>query len=436
MKRNWSSVSNAAQHFDVVLIGSGVIGCSLGLELTRRGFKTCNIDSNRTVGYGTTSYSSGIIRTYYSGFDAVKVAAEGLHYWKNWGDHVKHNQDLVTFRQTGGLLIENPATQAFIDKVLPSYDALNIPYERLHKNELNRRFPWLNLSMYGHPKPVDDETFGEVSGEAETAIYIPETGYISDPQLAVNNLQIAMEKEGGSFRLGSPVTEICRDSGRVSGVKLASGETIHSPIVVNCAGAQSDLITSLAFPDDSENDMRFRTKPLRVEVAYVPSPPGVNFDKDGVMVADFECGVYLRPEVGNKILIGGTEPECDTLHYLDDPDGIDENLTPEVYDANLIRASLRINDLPFPNTASGVVSMYDTSPDWVPIYDGSSLPGYYMAIGTSGNQFKNASVVGHLMASLIEHSETKIKMVHSGFEVDMSKYSRLRKLGKTANVLA
>eukprot|EP00493_Phyllostaurus_siculus_P024817 UN25159 len=61
---------------------------------------------------------------------------------------------------------------------------------------------------------------------------------------------------------------------------------------------------------------------------------------------------------------------------------------------------------------------------------------YYMAIGTSGNQFKNASVVGHLMASLIEHSETKIKMVHSGFEVDMSKYSRLRELGKTTNVLA
>ena len=28
----------------------------------------------------------------------------------------------------------------------------------------------------------------------------------------------------------------------------------------------------------------------------------------------------------------------------------------------------------------------DVSDDWIPIYDQSSLPGYYMAIGTSGNQ--------------------------------------------------
>ena len=62
------------------------------------------------------------------------------------------------------------------------------------------------------------------------------------------------------------------------------------------------------------------------------------------------------------------------------------------------RAALRIPTLCIPNTAQGIVDLYDVTPDWNPIYDKSSLPGYYMAIGTSGNQFKNAPVVGDLMA--------------------------------------
>ena len=49
------------------------------------------------------------------------------------------------------------------------------------------------------------------------------------------------------------------------------------------------------------------------------------------------------------------------------------------------------------------VSRYDVSNDWIPIYDRSSIDGYYMAIGTSGNQFKCTGPAGLLMASIIEY---------------------------------
>lgn len=39
--------------------------------------------------------------------------------------------------------------------------------------------------------------------------------------------------------------------------------------------------------------------------------------------------------------------------------------------------------------------------DWTPIYDKSALDGYYMAIGTSGNQFKNAAAAGVLMSQIV-----------------------------------
>jgi sarcosine oxidase subunit beta len=48
-----------------------------------------------------------------------------------------------------------------------------------------------------------------------------------------------------------------------------------------------------------------------------------------------------------------------------------------------------------------VVDLYDVADDWIPIYDRTDLDGFYVAIGTSGNQFKNAGVAGHCVAELI-----------------------------------
>jgi sarcosine oxidase subunit beta len=60
-----------------------------------------------------------------------------------------------------------------------------------------------------------------------------------------------------------------------------------------------------------------------------------------------------------------------------------------------------------------------------------------MAIGTSGNQFKNAPVIGHLMAELIDRVEqghdhdgdpVKVKARYTGLELDAGFYSRLREI--------
>ena len=119
-----------------------------------------------------------------------------------------------------------------------------------------------------------------------------------------------------------------------------------------------------------------------------------------MVLTDLDTGVYMRPEVGGKILIGTVEPACDAQshEYLDDPEeaypgrsraGLTEQWTNQVY-----RSALRMPALPLPDATStqGVVACYDVTEDWTPIYDKSALPGYYMAIGTSGNQFKNAGV--------------------------------------------
>ena len=65
------------------------------------------------------------------------------------------------------------------------------------------------------------------------------------------------------------------------------------------------------------------------------------------------------------------------------------------------RVAQRIPGLPVTSPVRGVVDLYDVTDDWIPIYDKSNLAGFYMAVGTSGNQFKNAPVAGVMMAQLI-----------------------------------
>lgn len=98
--------------------------------------------------------------------------------------------------------------------------------------------------------------------------------------------------------------------------------------------------------------------------------------------------------------------------------------------------------MPIPNQPSGIVDLYDVSDDWIPIYDKSDLKGYYQAIGTSGNQFKTAPVVGGMMAELIDKVEKgydhdaapiKFKLPHLGLTIDMAAFHRNRKINRNSS---
>ena len=209
---------------------------------------------------------------------------------------------------------------------------------------------------------------------------------MNDPQLATHNLQVAAEACGARFRFNTPVTEIHRDNNRVVGV-VAGGERLAVPIVVNVAGPHSTIVNRMAGALD---DMNISTRPLRHEAHLVPAPPGVDFENDGIHINDGDNVIYFRPEVGNHILVGSDDPECDPKEWLDDPDSLDRTIGPQ-WEAQVYRLARRIPSLRVPNQRKGIVGLYDVSDDWLPIYDRSAIDGYYMAVGTSGNQFKTAA---------------------------------------------
>jgi sarcosine oxidase subunit beta len=173
---------------------------------------------------------------------------------------------------------------------------------------------------------------------------------------------------------------------------------------------------------------------MRQEVHHIPAPPGVEIERDGMVLADDDLGFYCRPDLGGNLLIGSIEPECDDLQWIEDADVYDPNVS-DLWETQVLRANRRFPEIGVPHQRRGVVGVYDVSDDWLPIYDRTDLDGFYVAIGTSGNQFKNAGSAGHAMAELIDaidaghdHDARPVQVVgrYTGRPVDLGAFSRNR----------
>ncbi len=427
---------------DAIIVGAGVIGSSVAFELAKRGYKTLNIDKLPTSGYGSTSNSCAIVRAHYSTWDGVAMAYEGFFYWDDWDDYigVMDDRGMIKYMKTGSILFKLEG-EDHSSKCLKLFKEIGVEHEIWDLEKLKEMIPIYSHDQYdGTTRPDEDDYFWDKTGKKiEGAVYTPGSGYVSDPQLTSHNLQVAAEANGGDFIFNSEITEIRQQNGKIEGVTLKTGEQIDSPIVVNVAGPHSFVINRMA---DVERDMNIKTRALRHEVHHVPSPEGYDFEKDGFHTSDGDNGIYFRPETGNTILIGSEDPLCDPKEWISDPDNYNQQVTESQWKAQVYRCAKRIPQLKIPSRTSGVVDLYDVSDDWLPIYDKSALKGFYMAIGSSGNQFKNAPVAGHCMAELIDACENgqdhdtnpvKVKTVYTGLELNMGFYSRNREINPNSS---
>lgn len=428
-------------HHDAIIIGAGVIGCAVALALTKRGIKPLVIDRLPGAGYGSTSSSSGIIRFGYSTEAGVAMAWEGHLWWKDWRPVIAPATPDATVEFLNYPMLMLDFDGGRFDRVLPFYDRLGVPYERLDHDALLARYPFLDLHRFGPPVSIDDDAFWrDPQTLLRGAISTPDSGFISDPMLASQNLAEAAEHLGARFMYRTEIVGIETEAGRVSGVRLADGSVESAPIVVNVAGPWSSVVNEMA---GVRSSMNVTTRALRREVFVVPAGGDIDFDLAGVMIGDEDTGVYLRPERTNNVLIGSTEPACDELEWIDDPNHFKTTLSDDEHQLLVLRCARRIPSVGVPQRKRGVVDLYDVSDDWTPVYDKSSLAGFYMAVGSSGNQFKNAPIAGHCMAELIEaveggHNHDFDPLVitgpRSGLDIDMATFSRNRTLGDASTM--
>ena len=156
---------------------------------------------------------------------------------------------------------------------------------------------------------------------------------MNDPQLTAHNLQRAAQAKGGVFRFDTEVIRIRRLGGRVQGVTFADDSNVDANVVVNAAGPHSFVINKMA---GVYHSMNIETRALRHDVHHVPSPPGLDFEADGIHTSAADLEIYIRPETGNNILIGSEDPECDPKIWVDDPDKYDDSVSGHQWDAQVL----------------------------------------------------------------------------------------------------
>jgi glycine/D-amino acid oxidase-like deaminating enzyme len=428
------------QRADAVVIGAGVIGSSIAYELSRDGRRVVVVDKAGGAGHGSTSASSAIVRFNYSTWAGVALAWESLHAWRDWGGHLggRGGEALASFRRTGMLVV--PADAVGREQTTELFDRAGEAWEHWTASDIARRTPALDPGAFGPPRPVDsEEFFAPARGEVD-ALWTPDAGYVDDPRLAAQNLAIAAQACGASYLFHRLVTALER---RGEGWRVVTSTgSIEAEVVVNAAGPWSGRINALA---GVEGDFGVRTRPLRQEVHHVAAP--ASYDGEGaVALADVDLGTYLRPTGDGHLLVGGLEPECDPLEWVEDPDEVDLRPTTGRFRSQVTRAARRMPELGVPNRPSGVVGVYDVTDDWTPVYDCTSSAGYFVAIGTSGNQFKNAPVVGRVIAELVaavgaghDHDRDPVRLTlpRTGHTIDLGTFSRLRRPpeGGPSNVL-
>jgi sarcosine oxidase subunit beta len=417
-----------------VVIGAGVIGAAVALELQRAGHDVVVVERGPTAGCGSTSASSSIIRYSYSTRDAILMAWEAAQQWFDWRDHLGASDDepLARFVPCPNLTFVSPGVD--VDGVMRWWSEFGIAHELLDSDALAQRFPAFDVGRYHPPRLADDPEFAApAAGELAGLLCLP-TGFVDDPRLAAINLADAARRHGAEFRFRSAVVGIERtgDGSAVAGVLLDGGARLDADVVVNAAGPHSSGINRLA---GVTADMTITHRALRQEVFTVRAPEGAGLGDGGAFVADLDLGQYFRPHPGGTLIVGGTEAECDGLHWVDDPDTSSEHPTVEVWETAMLRLARRLPGFGVPGAPVGLAALYDVTDDWVPIYDRSSLDGFFMACGTSGNQFKNAPMAGVLMREIVDavraghdHDRDPVRITGAvtGATIDAGAFSRRR----------
>ncbi len=409
----------------VCVIGAGVVGCAVALELRRGGYEVTVLDKNGDVGHGSTAASCGIVRRFYAQPGMIAMAHEAWHIWDDWAAFLGPiDDDLINFPRPGMLFIP-PHLDEGAHATVAEMQRLGIRASVLSADEIAERFPFLDIASNFPPRPADDPGFFAPTGRRiEGGVFEEDAGYVVFPALAAQNLRRAAERDGVHFVLNHRVTSIARVGSGGAGMggerrfhlETDGGTSIEAGIVVNVAGPHSAIINRLAGVT-----LPLETRPLRREVHSLDNPlygaaalagddaytAAAGSGATLPIVGDLDGGIYFRPEAGGrKIIVGSTDPKCDALEFVDDPDHINTGVTGAYHELQCLRLMKRFPQVRL-GPEKGVADLYDvTVRDWYPIVDRTDLPGYYVCIGTSGSSFKTAPVLGLLMARIIAACET------------------------------
>ena len=342
-----------------MVIGGGVIGCSIAYHLARRGVKVVVVEKE-TLGSQSTGRCAGGVRRQFS--SGPNVQMQQLSVRLLGGLEAETGVD-PEFRHIGYLFVLTSDHQvANFKQLLPMWHAHDLSDAR-----------WVEPAEVRELAPL--VTGDDILG----GTFCPSDG-IASPHAVTSAYVGAGRRLGVTFLEGVEATGIVRDGARIAGVKTSDGDFATSH-VFDCAGAWSRGVGAMAgvdVPVDPYPRDIFVTDPMGGAMRHHP------------MTIDFATSFYFHPE-GDGMLFGMGKKD-ETPSFSTDVDWTVLDSMSEVIE----RRSPRLGTIGIQAAWAG---LYEVTPDHQPILgpvDG--VDGFWCACGFSGHGFQQAPAVGHLLA--------------------------------------
>ena len=380
-----------AETADIVVIGAGIVGMSIALQLARRTrARIVVVDKGLGPGEGSTGASSAVCRHRYTRTETATLARDGIFAYRHWPEFLEKRDPIARFHHHGVVWLGDGHPD-WADREAQRMQSLGIRAIVLDDHALKAQFPALSACI--EPPDVVAAEPHDCRGGGRHLFEL-DGGYV-DPVDALQDLIAAARARGVEVRFRAKVAGIPVEHGAAKGIVLADGTRLACAHLVNAAGPWCNTVFALAgLP------CPWPLQPTRIQMAVVDRPddtPG-----DIPVCADPAGGIYFRTQNRGQQLIVGSVREEDEREPVADPDDF-----PAYADDEFVRTKLYLLQHRIPSRArqsgvrgySGLYTMNRS--DVHPVAGATPLKGFYVANGFSGHGFKLAPAIGSLIAQEI-----------------------------------
>lgn len=263
---------------DVLIVGGGVMGCSVGWRLAQQGAAVTVLERSMPGAEASTK-AAGMLAVQGETDQAgpfLELCLASRHRWGDFAGELTEATGVdVGLSRRGVLYPTSDATEA-----------AGLGARIAWQQEQGMRADLLDATSLRELEPG-------LSHELFAAVFAPDDGQVAPVPLA-RALHAACLAAGVRFRTGEVALGVELERGRACGVRVASGERVEADSVVVAGGAWSSLLTGVGLPAGAVQPARGQLLALAT-----PTPP--------LARPVFASGLgYALPTPDGRTLVGST----------------------------------------------------------------------------------------------------------------------------------
>lgn len=283
---------------DIIVIGAGVVGCSIARELSKYNLDVLVVEKNSDVSEGISKGNSGIVHAGYNEKIGTLKAKLNIEGNKIFDDLSRDLQ--FPFKRNGAFIL------AFSDEEMKTLESLKENGEKLGVEglEILTREEALNIEP-------------NLNKEIVGVLNVKTSGIVSPYEMTIALAENAAEN-GVEFKLNSKVTNIEKISEGYK-VTLNNKELVSGKIIINASGLEGAFLNNLVSMSKRE------INPVKGEYCLFDKVAGAMINKTLFQVPNkLSKGVLVTPTAEGNLLVGPNAVEGKTLETS--REGIDEIL--------------------------------------------------------------------------------------------------------------